>query len=76
MDKDFVFDRWTLTSYLDLMNATNRRNLEMVTPSVDYTEASVYGLPIITAFGVKGMVTPLLLLADWPADRDRWTSPR
>ena len=55
VDKDFVFDRWTLTSYLDLMNATNRRNLEMVTPSVDYTEElPVYGLPIIPAFGVKG----------------------
>jgi TonB family protein len=55
VDKDFVFDRWTLTAYLDLMNATNRRNLEMVTPSADYTqEIPVYGLPIIPAFGVRG----------------------
>jgi TonB family protein len=55
VDKDWVYDKWTLTAYLDLMNATNRRNLEMVTPSADYTqEIPVYGLPIIPAFGVRG----------------------
>lgn len=55
VDKDWVYDQWTLTAYLDLMNATNRRNLEMVTPSADYTqEIPVYGLPIIPAFGVRG----------------------
>jgi TonB family protein len=55
VDKDFIFEKWMLTTYLDLMNATNRKNLEMVTPSVDYSEElPVYGLPIIPALGVKG----------------------
>ncbi len=55
VDKDFVFRKWMLTAYLDLMNATNRRNLEMVTPSADYSqEIPVYGLPIIPAFGLRG----------------------
>ncbi|MEC8423191.1 MAG: TonB-dependent receptor, partial [Myxococcota bacterium] len=55
VDKDWVYDTWTLTAYLDLMNATNRRNLEMRTPSADYTrELPVYGLPMIPAFGLRG----------------------
>ncbi len=55
VDKDFVFRRWTLTTYLDLMNATNHKNQEMVNWNADYSaEVPVYGLPIIPAFGLRG----------------------
>ena len=55
VDKDWVFHNWTLTGYLDLQNATNRRNVELMTFSYDYSEElPVYGLPILPAFGLKG----------------------
>ena len=55
VDKRFDFRRWSLTTYLDLMNATNRRNQELVNWSADYSrEVPVYGLPIVPAFGLRG----------------------
>jgi len=37
------------------MNATNRRNQELVNWSADYSrEVPVYGLPIVPAFGLRG----------------------
>ena len=55
IDKAWVYDRWTLTAYLDLQNATNRRNVEMISWSFDYAdELPIYGLPIIPAFGLRG----------------------
>ena len=55
IDKAWVYDRWTMTFYLDLQNTTNRRNVEMITWSYDWAdELPVYGLPIIPAFGLKG----------------------
>jgi hypothetical protein len=55
VDKRIVFRTWALTTYLDLLNATNRRNQELVNWTADYTEeVPVYGLPIIPAFGVRG----------------------
>jgi TonB family protein len=55
VDKAWVYDRWTLTAYLDLQNATNRRNVEMISWSYDWAdELPIYGLPIIPAFGLRG----------------------
>ena len=55
IDKAWVYDRWSLTAYLDLQNATNRRNVEMISWSYDWIdEIPIYGLPIIPAFGVRG----------------------
>ncbi|MFT5681870.1 MAG: hypothetical protein ACI8RZ_002788, partial [Myxococcota bacterium] len=55
VDKAWIYDRWTLTAYLDLQNATNQRNVEMISWSYDWAdELPIYGLPIIPAFGVRG----------------------
>jgi TonB family protein len=55
IDKAWTFERWQLTGYLDLQNATNRRNVELINWSRDWSEElRVYGLPIIPAFGLKG----------------------
>ncbi len=54
VDRDWVLRRWILTTYLDLMNATNRRNVEMLNWSADWAEEiPVHGLPVIPAFGLK-----------------------
>jgi outer membrane receptor protein involved in Fe transport len=54
-DKAWALRRFTLTAYLDLLNATNRQNVEMLNYSEDYTEeVFVYGLPIFPAFGLRG----------------------
>ena len=55
VDKTWDFRRWDLSWYLDLQNATNRQNPEVIGYSDDYyTEEPVNGLPIIPAFGLKG----------------------
>lgn len=55
VDKTWVFNRWELSFYLDLQNATNRANAEIVGYTNDfYEEAPVNGLPIIPAFGLRG----------------------
>jgi TonB family protein len=54
IDKDFVFRRWKLTAYLDLMNIYNRKNPESTIYNFDYTEKTfLYGLPIIPNLGIK-----------------------
>ena len=55
IDKDWTMKRWTFTTYLDLMNATNHTNVELINWSRDYSKRlEVYGLPIIPALGLKG----------------------
>ncbi len=55
VDKRFVFKDWMLSVYADVMNATNRQNVEGVLNNFDYTqERYLYGLPIIPAVGVRG----------------------
>ena len=62
MDKRYVFRAWALTTYLDLMNATDRRNQELVNWTADFgQEVPVYGLPIVPAFGLRGVVMAALL---------------
>ncbi len=54
-DKDWVYRNWTLTTYLDLQNATNRQNVEVMGWSEDFSEEEpITGLPIVPAFGVRG----------------------
>lgn len=54
-DKEWVFRRWKLDTYLDLQNATNHRNVEVMSWSWDYTEEQpITGLPILPVFGVQG----------------------
>ena len=55
MDKTWDFRRWDLSFYLDLQNATNAQNVEIIGYTDDYRqEDPVTGLPVIPAFGHKG----------------------
>ena len=55
VDKTWTYEKWRLTAYLDLQNTTNRRNVELVNYSYDWSEELyVYSLPILPAFGVRG----------------------
>ena len=54
-DKTFVFDRWKLTTYLDIQNVTNNGNVEIMTYNEDYSEERpITGLPVFPALGIKG----------------------
>lgn len=54
VDKDWVFDRWTLTAYLDLQNATANQNIEVMGWTYDYSaEDPVTSIPPLPAFGLR-----------------------
>lgn len=55
VDHDWVYRNWTLGVYLDLQNATNRQNVEVMGWTYDYSaEDPVAGIPLLPAFGVRG----------------------
>jgi hypothetical protein len=55
IDKDYVYDKWTLTAYLDIQNATYVRNVEVQAWTYDYAEAEpIESNPPLPAFGFKG----------------------
>lgn len=55
VDKEWRFKVWSLTAYLDLQNALNVTNPEVMSWTWDYgDEAPIEGLPIIPAFGLRG----------------------
>ncbi|MCB9671791.1 MAG: TonB-dependent receptor [Alphaproteobacteria bacterium] len=55
VDKEFTFERWKLTTYLDVQNATNRNNPEVMGWTDDYErEEPISGLPVVPAFGLRG----------------------
>ncbi len=54
LDKNFVFEKWTLSVYLDVQNVYNQANVEA--SFFDYrnrTEYDVPGIPILPVLGVK-----------------------
>ena len=54
VDKTWPLRGWELRASLDLQNATNRRNVEMVTWTRDYTqELQVWSLPLLPVFGLE-----------------------
>ena len=54
-DKTYVFDLWKLTAYIDIQNATNNSNVEVMSYNFDYSkETPITGLPIFPAFGFQG----------------------
>jgi outer membrane receptor protein involved in Fe transport len=54
LDKTWAFRLITLTAYLDLQNAYNRRNPEALLYSWDYHDSSVFaGLPILPSLGLR-----------------------
>jgi outer membrane receptor for ferrienterochelin and colicin len=55
IDKRFVFQDWMLAIYLDVQNATYRKNVESVVYSYDYSQQGyLTGLPILPVLGVRG----------------------
>ncbi|MCB9680003.1 MAG: TonB-dependent receptor [Alphaproteobacteria bacterium] len=55
VDKQWVFRKWALTFYLDVLNVTNTRSLEIPTWNADYSELEgIAGLPILPVFGLRG----------------------
>lgn len=53
VDKEFVFPRWVLATYLDLTNVTNRSNQELMAFTPNLEEQPIRGLPIVPAFGIR-----------------------
>lgn len=55
LDKRFVYERWMLSLYADVLNVTNRANVEGVVYNHDYSQQQyLYGLPIIPSLGIRG----------------------
>jgi TonB family protein len=55
VDKQWVYDTWKLTLYIDVQNATNRGNQEGWSYNFDFSEeAPLTGLPIAPILGLKG----------------------
>jgi hypothetical protein len=54
VDKKWIYDRWILSLYLDVQNATNQRNVQQIQYSYNYSSrVNVTGLPVIPTFGLK-----------------------
>ena len=55
LDRNWIFDTWILTAYLELRNAYNRQNVEFVDYNFDFSEQrNGTGLPIIPSLGIRG----------------------
>ncbi|MFB6262377.1 MAG: TonB-dependent receptor plug domain-containing protein, partial [Bradymonadaceae bacterium] len=55
IDKKWVFDRWELGAYLDVINVYNAKNQEGVQYNFDFSErAPIRGLPLIPTLGLTG----------------------
>ncbi len=55
IDKKWIYDTWMFSIYLDIQNATNRKNVESFGYSYDFSQRQdVTGLPIFPTLGVKG----------------------
>jgi TonB family protein len=53
--KSWIYDWWTLTAYINLVNAYNYSNTEAIAYNYNYTQsASRTGFPIFPILGVKG----------------------
>ena len=55
IDKDWVFNYWILTTYLEVQNVYYHANPEMIRYNFDYTKTDVIaGLPILPTIGLRG----------------------
>jgi hypothetical protein len=53
-DKRWTYRTWMLSLYLELQNATNRKNAEGVAYNYDYTQRGwTTGLPLFPSFGIR-----------------------
>jgi TonB family protein len=54
LDKRFVFERWMLSTYLDVQNVSNRENAEFRFQSYDCTQSvPIPSIPIFPAIGLR-----------------------
>ena len=55
LDRQWTFDTWRLSAYLDLMNATNQANSEFLQWDHRFRDQRfIPGVPILPSFGIKG----------------------
>jgi hypothetical protein len=55
VDRTWKFARWQLSTYLDVQNMTNRKNVEIMGWNFDYSEEDpIAGFPVFPSFGVEG----------------------
>jgi hypothetical protein len=55
IDRKYIYDKWILTAYLDILNLYNSANIQSYQYSYDYTDKKkVRGLPILPTIGLKG----------------------
>ncbi len=55
VDKEFVFDRWKLALYLEVINLYNQGNAEGFQYNFDYSERQrLTGLPVLPILGIQG----------------------
>jgi TonB family protein len=55
VDKNFIFDQWSLDLYVDLTNAYNNPAKEGILYNYNYSESAfLEGLPLLPIFGAKG----------------------
>ncbi len=53
-DKRWTFRTWTASLYLEVQNATNRKNAEGVAYNYDYSQRGwATGLPLFPSFGLR-----------------------
>jgi len=54
IDKQFIFRKWRLTAYLEILNIYNRQNPETVLYNFDYTETDyINSLPFLPNLGLR-----------------------
>ncbi|MBI1859863.1 MAG: TonB-dependent receptor plug domain-containing protein [Deltaproteobacteria bacterium] len=54
-DKQWIFNSWILSLYVDVQNATNNKNVEAIRYGYNYkTSDFLAGLPILPTIGLKG----------------------
>ncbi len=55
VDRRWTFDTWRLMAYLEMQNAYNRQNPELLQYNYNYTDHTfVTGLTVIPSFGIRG----------------------
>ncbi len=55
VDKSWTFQRWSLGAYLEIQNATNARNPELMAWNTDYSkEIPITSNPTLPVFGLRG----------------------
>lgn len=54
-DKEWTFDGWKLSTYVEILNATNHANAEQWKYNYDFSERAPYiGIPFFPSLGVRG----------------------